>query len=681
MNDMLKSFIKPFHRSSKNRSCQNRTSKTTARSKNSTQSLVYEVLESKELLASLGDGSFLVAGTSGDDFVSIQFTGQGNFVDIVRNGQPISNVDATGGLRIHLEGGQDHVQLSRFVPAGIEIDIQSTEVVETLGGFNQWKVNAIDGGFATFGTINDTICFHGATELRGGTERDVFTVYSFDFGQIHGGDGDDVFRFGRGEIDGVDAAAFGGAGNDYFAVRGELLPDIFGEAGNDVVTYHLSDLAEMTATLFDDAIFSGPTEEFSDGNELMLASQIDVERLRGIDGGLNRVVGSAGGTSQFDFFINGDHTSFVQPQLNRRILLSNFSEFNMGRTGADRYFVRSTTMPLELNGGDRVQISSNYNMNTGGHLDLINHQVSVGPTNLGPGFEPLPNSPLPDVFLNQKTGDATIFRFNQNPTHQVITGFTDDGSVNLAMPAPEIVDVMQGGTNFENVITDFVPEVRLTVFGSIGNDRFVVSDTGFVRGNTNSFFRMMGRGGDDVLLVGGNNTQPDSSMMTVGVPIQFFGGGGEDRVFVNDRDPHGTEDFGNTERVYQIGDNVIRAFSVDLDDDGVVGPQFFEAPSNLHVPIVQFDATTELIRINGAANLANRFQVNPNVAAKIVVDGVPQTDEPDVLEINDVDDAGGVTEDTGEDGIYGFGGEFKSIFFFGVDEVIDEISNDFGFDL
>jgi len=83
----------------------------------------------------------------------------------------------------------------------------------------------------------------------GGIGSDTFNIYSLKVGTIFGAAGDDVFRFGRGEIGFEYATVDGGSGDDFFGVHGKHVPNLIGGAGFDRVSFRVSDRVELNLRL------------------------------------------------------------------------------------------------------------------------------------------------------------------------------------------------------------------------------------------------------------------------------------------------------------------------------------------------------------------------------------------------------------------------------------------------
>ena len=584
----------------------------------------YDLLEHKHLLAGI-----TINGTAGDDFMTIEYIRKGNMVNITLNGELTENVDISDGLFIDLGQGQDTVIIDSsmgMLNPTTHVEIQNVYELQMLTGNNIWRVHdaafengagEIEGGM--FGSINDSIFFADAKRLVGGDKLDRFNIHSFNDGTLLGGEGDDVFRFGRGELGRFDTVVLGQGGNDYFVVHGDRITDLDGGDGVDRLLFQSSEMDHL-ALEFN----AGATPTWS-----VAGGTIVVESIRGLTDGLNEVsysqVNSTDNVNEIQWVMSGRLTQATIAETGQVMNLIDFYSFERTSDTTDRFYIRETASAVSISGATFIQFSSTMNPENG-NLDGIRHLVTINPdSNLGA-------IRYPHVVISNQAGQGSNYVFE---TDNRITGLTGGGTIWF-----DIGEFRARGT---------MPIIAF--YGSdTETDRFVFkaswADTS-----------VYGMGGDDTFMLGGPDVS-DSTATRLRAPIQIFGGDGEDRMIVNDQGSRQPDLSGQAVREYRITDQTFAALT--HTDAGTT-----VAESSM----VRFDDSTEIVRINGSANVENHFIVEPNSANRFVVHATHQTRFPDSLRIIGIPEPGTVINADGDDGVWLLDG-YEPIFFYGVEDVL-----------
>ena len=583
----------------------------------------YDRLEPKNLLAAV-----TINGTAGDDVISIQYTGNDMLVNIRLNGELTENVNIEDGLFIDLGDGNDTAKINAMINKP-DIDVRNVETLHVHGRNNLWRVhddtvqsetNELVGGL--FGTINNNLRFSGAHQLKGGLGIDSFNIHSFNHGMIYGGDGDDVFRFGRGDIAKYGGQVFGGNGSDYFGLYGEVLPAIDGGGGFDRISLRASDLesAELTFN-------AGGSQTWS-----LAGGEIAVEQIIGLSNGQNSVAKSNSGFkhTEFRWVMDGEFTRAIHVETGQTLQMIDFYSFDLSfsAVSADQFYVRSTAANVNIAGGGLIQVSSTIDP-TLGDLDGIRHDI-----NISPGHE-IDLVSYADVVISNQAGEGINFVFDAN---RRITGLPNGGSIGF------------------NALTSPFPTHRslysVEVYGSdSGIDRFV-----FEHSWTET--SVFGLGGNDTFMLGGATASLDGSLSNLLAPIHIYGGEGEDRIIANDRGATPGDFDRGVIREYEIRDQTLAAMFGNQNDSDIAGSA-----------LISFDDSTEIVRVNASSNYQNHFRIQPHVNNRFVVDSSTQTQFEDRLEIVGVTDPGTILPSDGDDGVWLFD-DYEPIFFMGVETLI-----------
>ncbi len=574
--------------------------------RNRRSQLKYENLEQRNLLAT-------VVGTPANDIVTIEYV-DAITVNITINGERQENVDVSDRLHVDLrEGSGDMLTIDHRVEA--ETLVFNTETLTLDGGDNNWQI----GSFAnpdesnylmpaiTAGSVNGNIRFAGVETIRSGAGFDQFNVntnreYAL---SIFAGEGDDLFRFSKsqpikGGISGGDLVeplhvkGFGEGGNDRFVIRDLSNDRAYGGTGFDIVDYRMMDHAV--------SLNVGDVMRAETGNDRIFGK---LESQNTITAGFERT-----DLGNLDWVISGQWTTVSERNGDHQVELMNFSQFQAhAQTGRfDRAWVLTTATDLRLIDMTWTFIGSTQNRATAS-LDTINHDITILKT----------------------TGDdilAGSVEFNNEAGNSTNAVFGSDG-------------VIHGLTNAEVRFSD----------GPLGENSTLLPYLRINGSGLTDFFRLdrvwaetsiHGNGGDDTFRIGGRHEDPAADLTGITSNLRIYGGGGLDRVYVNDL-------AGTAEVDYKIGDNFIA--------DGNDIPAFHA---------IGFDGL-EVVRITASAHTQNDFEVTPSATTIFAVDSSANSDSIDTLEIIGQRDVRQLSNDNGT-GSWGFAGERKRVYFYGVED-------------
>ncbi len=254
----------------------------------------------------------------------------------------------------------------------LRINISNTEELQAANDDNSWQLrdNLLEEIAGIDGSLNEFITFSDVQRVIGGSDNDIFHIESINRGEIHGGAGNDSFRFGRNVVEN-EAKVFGQAGDDYFGVRGHFAAETFGGEGNDRISFRPSILTglEISTEAGETIVW-----QFND-------QTIDVERVIGLSNGGNVVSFDRSGSSvEADpasiTFIMTDRITRTVIDSESSATLVDFDEFLLNPVDVTRFYVRSTAYDFKIDSADFVQFSSELDPSVG-NLEGIRHRVQL----------------------------------------------------------------------------------------------------------------------------------------------------------------------------------------------------------------------------------------------------------------------------------------------------------------
>lgn len=595
----------------------------------SKHNLNYNELESKHLLAAV------INGTDANDTLDISYVDD-TTIKYSINDSVTQRLDVTEGLKVRLQGGEDIVNIHPNIVA--DVQLISVEEILVDGKDNDWQVGFVqdtqnlNGPYLSAGTINESITFLGAKTLRGFAGNDAFTVNSENSSglRIFGGGEDDIFRFSA-TADGWPSEsgikAMGESGLDRFVFHGDVNVIVDGGLDFDVV-----DLQPSNQQV---SLRSG---------ELMNA----VERIIAPAGTNSNVKAPSAhiGDFSYSWVIDGSLTTLTNESSGWTIELENFQRFEGSSHGFDRVWVLATADDVELWDADWVQISSDMDASKG-DLNSILHDVSIVRS---AGYYEV----IGDIVEYFGDEDGVI-----NPRVVISDVATSEGNVATFDAERSITGIAVGdikfldhtedeaGSDMANQDLDSEPEIpsegefqpEIIVHGSeTAADQFIVES---IWTKTSIY----AHGGDDEFLVGSSIEAGNGDLRTIAGTLDLIGGMGSDRMVANNH--HGQHD------AYRL-------------EPGKLSESPTAEGSN---PLMQilFDATLELVRINGSGMHATQFDVFPSQQTKFVVDGMLQQSSNDRLQL--VGDVDGQLFNFDGSGSWQLDDGYQPVHFYGIEEM------------